>query len=79
MTENGPQQRPFSALLFIFQSAIYLPNVTVKIENYNLFKISVSRIELMLTLFVCNKMLSDLTQSFKKLFEEVFFFFIIFF
>ena len=48
-----------------------VPYLLEELSYYNLFKISISRIESMLTLFVCNKKLSDLTQSLKNIFEKV--------
>ena len=52
--------------IFIFTSIIdplYLDMCKMCVVYYDLFKISVSLIESLLTKFVCNKKLSTLTQS----------------
>ena len=49
----------------IFNKAKVILQIAFSFHVYDLFKISVSWIKSMLTLFVCNKKLSDLTQSLK--------------
>ena len=60
----------FQSFVLLISFNSFLIVVAKPYYPYNLFKISLLWIESMLTLFVCNKKLSDLTPSVLKYFKK---------